>query len=150
MALSLTTVADSISKISVSGLTIKDLDETLDNVTSRDTPVMMPAPEFISDINAEVMAMGTGAVKKLDVYYTLNYRFFFQEVGANRKLSDVYDAMIAQLSLLIDALLLNDVVTGAIDLQIASISGNGITVDPVGESFFGFDIGLRIMEFQDG
>jgi len=150
MAISIVTVADSISKISVSGLTIKDLDEMLEKVTDRDTPVMMPGPTFITGIDIEDMALGTGAVRHLDVSYVLNYRFFFEEVGESRELKDVYAAMMTKLSLLIDALIINDVVTGAIDLQHISIIGDGTVTDPVNELFFGFDIGLSIMEFEDG
>ena len=150
MTLSVVTVADSISKLSVSGVTIKDLDQILDNVTSRDTPVMMPAPQFFTAPEVDRVSMGTGSTAQTDVSYTLNYRFFFEEVGANRSLSDVYQDLVTKTMLIVDALIANDVVTGAIDLQFIDVGAFGVVTDPVGESFFGVDIGIRIMEFENG
>ncbi len=152
MAISWLIVANSIAALSgdIAGVTIKRPDEILDKVTTRDTPVMMLAPSPISDIVPEVVALGTGSTKRLNVEYTLNYRFFYQKVGANRKLKDVFDGLMTKLGLTVDVLLINDVVAGALDLQIVGITGGPVVVDPINESFFGYDIALRILEFEDG
>ena len=149
MALAVTSVATDIAGLSVTGLTIKDLDNFEDEVLHRDGPVLMPAPQYFTDPAIERMSYGPGSVAKTNVYYTLNYRMFYAEVGVERGLSDVYQDMVSLTADLMDAIIANDYTDDAVDISIASIGAFGVVVDPTDNPFYGVDIGIRVLEYQN-
>ena len=147
MSLAIVTVADSISKLSVSGVTLKDLDKIPTTVRSRDCPIFYPRPDgFLSGVVPEKASMGSGSGAQWDIQYTLNYRFLYAPIGSERGLFAVVPTMVAKIALLIDAILANDVITGAIDLQIFDIGEFGPVSDPMGNMFHGCDFSLEILE----
>jgi hypothetical protein len=149
MALQTTAIATSIAGYSVSGVTIRDLDDFQDEIKKRsgDLPVLMPAPNFFTAPKIEYMAMGTGDVAPINVTYTLNYRFFYEEVGAERELANIFQGFIGKVTAIIDAIIANDSTSNAIHLQVVSISPFGVVVDPSGNEFFGCDFGFGVLEF---
>ena len=113
MSIALTTIADSISKISVSGLTIKDLDQIPQQITSRDCPMLIPdADNFVS------FSMQPDTLNKSchTIDYGLHYILVYAAVGAGRTtVLDNYSGMITKATAVIDAILALSALTGAVD-----------------------------------
>lgn len=147
MAISTVTVADSISKLSVSGVTIKDLDEIPNGVLSRDCPLILPAPDFIQVAEVERDTFGSGSGAKWTFSYALNYRLFYKPVGTERNIGVIYPELVTKSMLFVDAVIANDDLTGATDTNFGSVSGFGIVPDPDDSLFWGCDIQINITEF---
>lgn len=148
MALAIATVADSISKLTVSGVILKDIDEIPSSVADRDTPMIIPRPDgFISNFRFQRDSFGAGGDAKITVRYTLLYRLLAAKVGSGRGLFDVYDTMITKTGLFLDAIIANDAITGAVDIIAAGVENVGGVGDPAGNIFHGCDISIDVMEF---
>ena len=148
MALQFATVANSIAAVSVSGVTIKDIDEIIEFVSARDCPLVQPVPNgFVSGLNVERDSQGLGSVAMKTVMYTLTYRLMYAPIGTGRGLFDVYDDMVAKAGLFLDALISNDALTGTIDITPTGALNFGPVLDPAGNSFHGCDFQLKVMEF---
>jgi len=149
MALAVTSVATDIAGLSVTGLTIKDLDGFKDEILQRDCPILIPAPQYFTDPKVVRQTFGSGSVAKTDVYYTLNYRMFYSELGTARGLSDIYQGLVGLTADLMDAIIANDYTDDAVDISIASVGAFGVVVDPADNPFHGVDIGIRVWEFEN-
>ena len=153
MGISVVTVADSISKITLnsgSSITIKDLDGMIDEVLGRDCPVLMPAPDWLGDPTYEDAALGSGSGTPRNITYSLGYRLFYAPLGQGRnKISDVMPGMAQEFTYLMDALLANDSLTGCVDVRLAGAPDFGVVEDPVGNMFWGIDITLEVTELDN-
>ena len=149
MTLSIVTVADSISKLSVTGVTIKDLDEIPERAVGFDCPMVYPSPDgFVSNFEVERMAMASGASNVWNITYNLNYRFLHSELGEGLGLFDIYDDMVDKVMDFVDKMLVSDAVTGCVDLTVEDISSFGPVSDPSGSMFHGCDISFAVLEFE--
>lgn len=149
MTLSAVTIADSISKLTVTGVKILDLDQIPEVANDFDCPMVYPNPDgFMSGFEVERMAMSSGTSAVWNVHYTLTYRFLHSPVGSGLGLFDVYDDMVDKVMDFVDKMLVSDAVTGAVDLEVEDISSFGPVSDPSGQMFHGCDIMLRILEFE--
>ena len=150
MSVSIVTVADSISKITLSSgsnLSIKDLDGMVDEVTSRSCPMVMPAPDWLSNVEAERDNLGTGTAAQWTFTYGLSYRLFYQPLGEGRnKLADVMPGLAEEVVYFIDAILANDDLDGCEDIQLVGSPVFGVVEDPVGNAFWVADIDLEVTE----
>lgn len=146
MALALTTITNSIAALSVSGVTLKDIDEIPETATGLG-PVIYPKPDgFVTDFTVERNSFGGGSTAKMTATYNLTYRFCHSPVGSGRFL-EFYDDMVTKAFLFLDAVIAVDVMTGLIDLQVDDTLSFGPVMDPSGAVFHGCDIVLRVMEF---
>jgi hypothetical protein len=140
-------VAASIANLSISGVTIKDIDEIPDSV-SLQCPLIIPQPNgFITAIESTSQSFGSLGDQASDFEYTLNYVFLFAEIGSGISAFTPYEPMIQKLVLIIEEILNNDVVTGLVDMKLESISNIGSIDDPAGNQFWGAFFSLRCLEF---
>jgi hypothetical protein len=148
MGLAIVTIADSIAALSISGVTIKDLDEIPEKVESRDCPILYPEPDgFISGFGMDVQSFGPGSVAAIDVTYNLRYTFLHSSLGTGRGLFDVYSDMVAKVVLILNAVLTNDAITGLQDFRVAEITNFGPVTDPAASmTFHGTQFVFRVME----
>ena len=147
MALAIATIANSIAALSVTGVTIKDIDEIPVGVDPNQ-PTIIPLPDYMTNFDVEIDSFGPGSTAKMSVYYTLNYRLCYKPADAGRSDTiEYYDNMVAAATAFLDAVLAADTVTGSIDVKPEAITNMGIVNDPADNSFHGCDIGLRVMEF---
>jgi len=148
MAAAIATVTNSIAALSVSGVTLKDMDEILEQVEERDGPIIQPIPNgFVTDLGAERDSFGDPSQALKTLNYTLNYRLMYIPLDAGRGLFDVYDDMVAKAFLFIDAVLANDDLSGSVDVTPVGALNFGPVVDPAGNQFHGCDFQLRVQEF---
>jgi len=145
MALALATVVTSIAALSVTGLTIKDMDEIPAEVKGRKA-MLIPLPDFVTDWELETQSFGPGSSAKFDASYTLNYRLCYKPVGAGRSL-EYFDDMVSMIASILDAVIAASPVSGSIMLTPVAVFNMGIVNDPSDNSYYGADIALRVMEF---
>ena len=142
-----TTVADSISKISVSGITMKDIDQVPDSAQML-CPIMFPQPDnFITNINVERVTVGSGGTAKMDMTYTLNYVFLQAEMGAGISAFSMYSNIVSNLAAILVKIFASDNITGAVDLTLNSIGEIGTISDPSGNQYWGVLLSFNILEF---
>jgi hypothetical protein len=147
MAIRTVTLADSISKLSVSNISIKDLDEIKDELLERDGCVVMPAPDFISNPKIQRDTFGSGSGAKWTFSYTLTYRLFYKPVQDERELKRIYPTMVARACAFVDAVVANDNLSGAEDIEFGGFGAFGVVEDPSGAMYFGCDVLINVQEF---
>ena len=145
MALGIATIANAIAALSVTGLTIKDVDEIPAEADPR-LSTLIPLHEYMTDFEVELDSFGGGSTAKMTVWYTLGYRLLFKPLGAGREFE--YQAnMIAMVAAFLDAVLAIETISGCEGIIPISITNMGNVVDPAENWYVGCDIHLRVQEF---
>lgn len=148
MALALTTITDSISNLSVTGLTIYDIDQ-IPEAAERDVPCLYPeGVSFIENMTAELAAFGLGTSSKWNVEYDINYTLLYAPAGSGRGVEN-FAKMMTLAFQIVDAVLDIATLTGAVTLKFGGISVGPIVSDPAGNQFWGARITFRALEFVD-
>lgn len=148
MAQQIREICKAIADLHVEGLNIRALDDIPETVNVRDCPIIYPSPDiFNTNYTFTRDSFGGGSVAMRTVYYDITYRLCYAPVGSGRGLFDVYDKMVAMAYAFLDAILAIDIITGAINVDPASIRIAGPVLDPAGYSFHGCDITLTVTEF---
>lgn len=144
----ISTVADSISNLTISGVTIKDIDAIPDTARML-CPLLIPQPNnFVSDIAVSFETFGSNGSAKINTNYTLNYVFLFCETGSGINAFAAFSGLMTKLSAILVAINSNDTITGAVDVRINSIGNIGVIVDPAGIEFWGLEFSLRVLEYS--
>ena len=146
MALAIATVADSISKLSVTGLTIEDVDNL--SVFIASPPVLAPMPDYITNFEIEYDSFGSGDTAQKTIRYDLNYRLYYAQVGSARKLAP-FEGLVDMIAAILDAVIDVVNITGAIEIMPAGTIRPGIVLAPDGAQFFGCDFAFRVTEFDN-
>ena len=141
------TVADSIASISISGVTVKDIDNVPENAMDY-CPVLYPIPNgFITDLQPEILSLGGDTGRKLNLSYTLNYRYLHAPIGSGSVLAN-YAGIITNLMLILEAIMSTSSPSGAVDMEIQGVSDLGPVSDPAEAAVYhGVDIAVRILEY---
>lgn len=146
MGLSADTIAASIAALSITGVTIKDLDE-IPQVGDTRVAVLMPDPgNFLTDLVVTRESFGASGYKNAS--YTLNYVYLHAPVGQGRSLRDVYPGLVTNVLAILDALITSDALSGCID-QFPDAVSVSIVTDPAGTQFYGCPLALRVLEFVE-
>ena len=148
MGLAIATVADSISKLSITGLTIQDVDAMTIAINTSTNAIMAPVEGWITNFELVYDSQGSGDVAQKTVRYDLNYRLYYRPVGSNRDLLTVgglVDMIVAILDAVVDIVNL----TGAVEIMPTPNIRMGVVVAPDGSLHFGCDLGFRVMEFDN-
>lgn len=140
------TVADSIAGLTVAGVTLKDIDQIPDSVT-RLCPIFFPQPnDFVTGLSFTRQSFGSMGTAKMDCNYTLNYVYLHCEVGEGRSAFAPYAGIITKLELILETILNNDTITGAVDITPATVGNIGVLTSPSGEDYWGLLISLSVTE----
>lgn len=143
------TVTDFIENLTITGVTIKDFDELSPSWVS--TPnILYPNPEgFLTDLRLEYQSFPHGADAKVNILYTLNYRFLGTQIGVGASLLTGYAAMVSKVILIINAIVTNHTAgSGAVEIELGGVTF-GAREDPSGNGFHGADIAINVMEMQN-
>lgn len=140
------TIANSIAALSISGVTIKDIDEIPQSARLL-TPLLIPQPnDYVTNFEAEFQSFGSNGTPKIDLNYSLNYLYLHCEAGSGLSTFDVYGGLMTKLSAILVAILSNDAITGLVDMK-PQIGQIGIITDPSGIEYWGITFSLRILEY---
>lgn len=148
MTIALKTVTDSISKLAVAGLVIKDMDEVPAEVGTRQ-PMLIPGYPFVTEVELVRDSTGGGSCAKMTLTYTLNYLFCYKPAGAGRNNTlEYYSPMAEMATAILDAIIAIDTIDGAIDVVPLPLTAIGVVIsDPAGAEYIGANIGIRVTEF---
>lgn len=141
-AITLSTVTNAIEGLSISGVTIKDIDEIAASHAA-EAAMLAPRPErFVTDFS---VAPDELSKQKLTAYYTLNYVYYHTQIGSVLNFAE-YSDMMTNVLAIVSALIQNHVISGATDTETPTVSDIGAVYDPAGNLFFGCVISLRIRQ----
>ena len=148
MTLALITVADSIAGLTVTGASIKDVDQIPPEAGKLRTPVLFPEPmNFVTDFHMVRDSFGPGTTAKMTVTYTLHYTFCCCPIGQGQTGLDAYDDMTSKVVAIWDAVIAIGVLTGCVDLVPAGVSEFGPVPDPSGNMYLGCRLAFQVTEF---
>jgi hypothetical protein len=152
MSIQFSTVTESISNLSVTGLVIKDTDEIPAEVGLRKPAVLIPLPDIITDFSMVRDSFGGGSTAKMTVTYVVNYRLLYEPIGENRaKTIKAFDGLKKMIGLILDAVLaievFNDDHTEIVDIVPVTVRNMGIVNDPADRAFYGADFQFMVSEF---
>ena len=149
VALFLSSIADSISAISITGVTVKDKDQIAGSWEATQN-VLYPNPEgWITGFGLEYDALMQGASAPMTINYTLNYRFLGVRVGDLSTFPVSYSLLVDKFVLVINAIIATPApYSGRVTMQIGDVS-IGPKVDPIGNNYFGADFAVSISEMQN-
>lgn len=140
------TVADSISKLSISGIVVKDINELSASWQSLPN-VLYPRPDnFVTGVS---LTQAELSKQKYDLRYTLNYRFLHVALGNDAVLFVAYPTLIAKIVLIVNAIITNHNLTGAMDVNFGGITAIGALPDPAGNAYHGCDFAVDILEYLE-
>jgi hypothetical protein len=141
------TVAAAIAGLTISGVTMRDIDEIPDSAALL-CPLMLPQPDnFVTNLAYSRETFGSMGAAKMNTSYTLNYAYLHCEVGSGLNTYASYAGIISKLELILETIMSNDVINGAVDIQVESIGNIGVIPDPAGVQYWGLLFSFRVLEF---
>ena len=147
LASGLVTVCDSISHISVSGVTVKDLDQ-IPSHAELQGPLLIPRPnEFITDLTSTRTTFGISGASKVDLVYVLNYVYLHSPIGSGISELEAYAGLITNIVAILNAIINNDTITGAVDINLDGVDSIGTVEDPAANRYWGCFLRFRVTEF---
>ena len=144
---SVNTVASSIAALSVSGVTIKDIDKIPDSAKLL-CPVLIPQPnDYMSNTLMSFESFGSNGTAKMDLEYDLNYVYLHCEAGSGVNAFAPFSSLMTKLAAILVVIFSNDAITGLVDMKLNSVSNVGIINDPAGNSYWGVLLSFHVLEF---
>jgi len=143
----LTTVTNTIEGLTISGVTILDVDEIIESM-QMNPATLAPRPEdFVTDM---MVTRDESSGRLLQLSYVLHYRYYHCPIaGGLGGIFASYSAMMTnivaiQLKLSDDAQL-----TGSMDTMEPQPFNIGPVQDPAGNTFLGCEFSIRVMQFLE-
>lgn len=151
VSLYLANITNSIAAISISGVTVKDVDELSPSWIG--TPnILYPNPNppgFVTNFDIEFDSIMQGASAPMTLKYTLNYRFLGTAVGDMGTFTVAYSNIITKLVAIYNALIAVPAPYDGRITLIPRVTDIGMKEDPAGNSYHGADFALAVEELQN-
>ncbi len=146
MTLNTAGIFAAVAGLTITGLTIKDIDEIPFTVTDRDCPVMFPAPAGgVQATQAEMMTFGGATERYWEVTRQFRWNYLHAPLGADRYGVFAYHpAMAAKSDAIIEALCELDV--AGVDIMTVDLTDFGPVPAPDGTMFHGFGLTMTVRE----
>jgi hypothetical protein len=149
MSLSASTISAGIAAMTVSGVTIKDIDEIPEAVMVRDCPVLFPSFDtWMGGANGEPAegptTFGTASTRYWIFNRIYRYIFLYAPVGSGRGLRDHFAGMVEKADAVIEALCELDI--DGVDVQNVTLGEFGVITDPSANNFYGFTLAITFRE----
>jgi hypothetical protein len=147
MALAISTIANSISGLTVSGVIIKDIDEVPESGDDR-SAILYPKPDgFVTDLRVQPDSFGTASTRKYTVTYALHYMLVGSPIGSGRGIFDKYSDMVGKAFAVLDAAIAAVGLVGAVEFSVQGVSNFGPVADNSGNPWHGCEIAFLVTEF---
>ena len=144
---SVNTVATSISNLTISGVTIKDVTAIPDN-TQMLCPILIPQPNnYMTGTSMTFETFGSNGAAKMNLEYDLNYVFLFCEVGSGINAFAPFSGLMTKLAAILVVIFSSDAISGLVDMKLNTIGDIGVIADPAGNEFWGLMFSLHCQEF---
>ncbi len=138
-------IATTISGLSVSGVTIRALDK-IPQSGAMITPILFPASNFVSNLEVEVLTVGGHPTAAIDYTYQLNYVYLHCPAGSNISQMDVISGLMTNFIAIVAAIVGYNF-TGKADVNFLSSQDPGVIEDPGGNQYWGVMFKLSVKEF---
>lgn len=141
------TTAASIAAVSISGVTVCDIDE-IPQSAQMITPILFPQPEaWLSEVTQGPKSVSVADAGQSDFSYTLHYVFLLCETGSGVSQTDPYNNLVAKLKTVLQTILDNDTLAASVEISLNGMDGIGTVQDPSGIDFWGALISFRVVEY---
>ncbi len=148
-ALFLANITNAIAALTISGVTIKDIDEVVGSWIQTPNVLYPNMDDFVTNFAITYPTFVQDGTGPVDVDYTLNYRFLSTQVGDLATVPVQFGNIMTKAIAIANALLVvRAPYDGRILMSIGSIAV-GARNDPAGNQYFGADIPLNIQEIQN-
>jgi hypothetical protein len=149
MSLDSATIATGIAALSISGVTVKNITETPQQVQPRDCPLLFPMPNGWKKGGNSEPADGPATFGSPTTRYwifnrTYEYVYLHAPVGSGRGLVDQNPSMSAKEDAIVTALLALNLTD--VDVKNVSTDQFGVITDPTGAKFHGFLVTIILRE----
>lgn len=149
MSLSSANIAAGIAALTVTGVSIKDIDEIPQQIQPRDCPILFPHPDgWMGGASAEpstsAATFGTPSTRMWIFNRTFQYVYLHAPVGAGRGIADQYPGLAAKADAISEALTTLDV--SNVDVKNVAVGTFGVLADPSGGQFYGFILTITVRE----
>jgi len=149
MSLSASAISAGIAAMTVSGVTIKDIDEIPEAVMVRDCPILFPSFDtWMGGANGEPTegptTFGTASTRYWIFNRTYRYIFLYKPLGSERRLRDHFAGMVEKADAIIEALCELDI--DGVDVQNVVLGEFGVITDPSANNFYGFTLAITFRE----
>lgn len=143
----LTTVTNTIEALTITGVTILDVDEIVEDMSMMPA-TLAPRPEDFITNTLITRDDSSGRLLKLE--YTLNYRYYHCPIaGGLGGIFGSYSAMLTKI-LAIQLKLMDDAaLTGAVDYKDVAPYNIGPVQDPAGNWHLGCEFGINFTQFVE-
>lgn len=148
IAINFETVVNSIADLDIAGVTIYHPDNAPTTGSKAKLPCLVPQGEnFVDDDKDERMSFGGGGTASMDYSYRLNYVYLHSPATAGiDSLQKNLMPMLKKVFEIVETILSNDDITGAVDMKLDGIPTRGVIQHPDGGEYWGAMISLRILE----
>lgn len=144
-------IADSISQISIDGITVKDVNE-LSGSWKNTNHILYPNPEqpgWITNFKLNYQSILKGANAPVDISYTLNYRYLSVAIGDVAQFPKAYNDLVNEVASIVAAIMgVPSPYSGKVGMEIGNVILGG-RKDLAGNDYHGADIQLLITEQQN-
>jgi len=143
-----TTLATAIKGLTITGIPIRDISE-IPSSGMLQTPVIIPKPDgFITNLAMTRDTYGSSGTAKWTLTYDMTYRLLYAPIGMNLDFG-LYDNMITAIAAILVVFQTNDILSGAVDIVVNTVSGIGPVNDPAGNVYHGCDIVLSATQLSE-
>lgn len=142
-------VATAIASLSVTGVTIQDVDKVPSRALTS-VPIFYPKPDgFITNLAPVDVTFGINGLETMDFQYDLTYRYLHAAIGTNLNFG-VYQQLITNIVALLAAILNKDTFAGApgVDVRLRTVLNIGPVEDPEGNRYHGCDFVFAVKEYS--
>lgn len=148
IAINFETVVESIAALDIAGVTIYTPDNVPETASKADLPCLLPQGEnFVDDDRVVPMSFGGGGTASMDYTYRLNYVYLHAPATVSiQSLNKNMMPMLSKVFSIIETILANDDIAGAVDMSLDSVPTRGVITHPDGNEFWGAFINLRVLE----
>ena len=140
------TVTNSIAALSISGVSVRDIDEVIPANVMKPATLQPVMDEFISDLTVTPAEV---SCQNLDVTYRLRYQYIHCAVGGSMNLTTAYSGMITNLALILKAFADHTALGGAMVAGTPVLGAIGTVTDGAGNYYYGCDVLINILQFLE-
>ncbi len=140
-------VITAISNLSITGVTVCDLNEIPDGADERRS-YLIPSPgepPFVSEFEIERVTFGHSLAGQ-NATYRLNYKLLYKPVGTGRGLKDVIPGLTTMAVNVVEAIQSAVTLNGAVTWK-ARLDNMVIITDPSGTPWDGWNISIEVLDF---
>lgn len=142
-------IVSAISQLTITGITIKDIDEVAASWVSLPKVLYPNIDDFVTNFELNYPTFVQDGTGPVDIKYSLNYRYLSTQVGDMATVAVQSNLVLAEVISIVNKML---TVRAPYDGRVLMTLGDlsiGARLDPAGNQYFGADFALNVEEIQN-